>query len=267
MFRSNGLLPLPSLRGPTFAELDQSADTEIDELQLLPSPRTPRSRPSKPDSGANVSPDLQMDVDAPPVALPLPPQPQSQPHPPIAIRGPEPTALDPSVPTAATNASNANNLAGVIERMQKEQAAERLLWRKDVEDMRTVYESRVHELKELHQHVLVERDSREKLLISELEEMKARLARSDERIETVIQAYLPPASVVVTPLSSPSRPSPRTSASAGATASGLKEQRSPPDPQIAKPFSMGSFAPPPLFTPGLSPSANPSPKTQKSRTS
>ena len=180
VFRSNGLLSLlPPLRGPQsplkFAELDRSADTDVEEPQPLPSPLTPRSRPSKPSSTADVSPDHRMDIDMSP-SLP----------PPMAVPNLEPPVLDPSASTATTS----TDLAGVIEQMQKELAAERSLWRKDAGNMQALCESRVREREKHHQQVLAERDSRERLLVSELEEMKVRLARSDERVDTMVQTYM-----------------------------------------------------------------------------
>jgi hypothetical protein len=235
------LPPLPPLRGPpTFAELYQSAETDVDELQLLPPPRTPRPRPSRPSSRANVTPDHRMDVDV------SPPPPQQQ----QTVANLESPALDPSVSTETTT----NGLAGVIEQMQKQHAAERLLWRNDIGDIRAMYESRIRELEEHHQQLRMERDSREKLLMSELEELRTRLARSDERIDTVIQTYL---SAAITPLSSPSRAcAPPHPSSTGATVS---RPETPLGPRVLKPLSVASFAPPPLFAPA--PSANTAPKT------
>jgi len=252
VFQSNGLLaPLPPLRGPQsplkFAELDRRTDTDV-EPEPLPSPPTPRSRPSQPSPTADVSPDHRMDIDMSP-SLP----------PPTAAPNFEPPALDLSASTATST-----DLAGVIEQMRKELAAERLLWRKDAGNMQAVYESRVHEIEEHHQQVLAERDSREKLLVSEVEEMKVRLARSDERLDTMVQTYMSIASTGTSPLSSPSRQPSFSSTSGGAAALKAQEQLSPA-PKLPKSFGLSSFVPPPLFA--AAPSAG-APKTpQKPSTS
>jgi len=161
-------------------------------------------------------------------------------------------------------ASTVRRPTGLAGQMQKELAAERLLWRKDLEKMQAMCESRIRELEEHHQQVLVERDSRDKLLVSELEEMKVRLARSDERVDMMVHTYMSMASHENTPLSSPPRRPSFASASGGAAALSAQEQLSPAL-QIPKAFGLSSFAPPPLFTAGPGADARPAPKSpQKS---
>lgn len=186
-----------------------------------------------------------MEIDAPPLPPPPPPQQQQRT---VAMEDLDSPMVNLSMPT-----ETATGLSVVIERMQKEHAAERLLWRKDVEDIRAMYEFHTRELEDHHQQLLMERDSREKLLMSELEEMKHRLARSDERVDAVIQTYL---ASVVKPLSSPSR-APRASSAGPA----VSRPETPSAPTILKPLSVASFVPPPLFGPIPKDSANTAPTT------